>query len=96
MGRGAGSGAGLNSDCGRGFRRPWVGLAGGCGGLLGVDYGALGDGDVYEGFDGVVLGGSLCGGGGCWWEGGVCCGRWGVLVWGGVWVTELVEPVLVL
>ena len=33
-----------------------------------------------------MLGGRLCGGGGCWSEGGVGCGRWGVLVWVGVWV----------
>ena len=30
---------------------------------------------------GVVLGGRLCGGGGRWWEGGLGCGSWGVLVW---------------
>ena len=46
-----------------------------------MDDGALGDGDVDEGLDGVVLGGRLCGGGGCWWEGGVGCGGWGVLAW---------------
>ena len=81
-----GSGAGLNGDCGRGVPRPWVGLASGCGGLWGVDDGALGDGDVNEGLDGVVLGGHLCGGRGRWWEGGVGCGGWGVLVWVRVWV----------
>ena len=73
---GGGSGAGLNGDCGRGVRRPWVGLA-------------SGDGDVDEGFDTVVLGGRLCGGGGRWWEGGVGCGGWGVLVRVGVWVRAL-------
>ena len=85
-GRGGGSGAWLNGDSGRGVPRPWVGLAGGVGGLWGLNDGALGDGDVYEGLDGVVLGGPLCGGGGRWWEGGVGCGRWGVLVWVRVWV----------
>ena len=51
-----------------------------------MDDGALGDGDVDEGFDGVVLGGRLCGGGGRWWEMGVGCGGWGVLAWVRVWV----------
>ena len=51
-----------------------------------MDDGALGDGDVDEGLDGVVLAGRLCGGGGRWWEGGVGCGGWGVLVWVRVWV----------
>ena len=69
VGRGSGSGAGLDDDGGRGVPRPWVGLAGGDGGLWGMDDGALGDGDVDEGLDGVVLGGRLCGGGGCRWEG---------------------------
>ena len=86
VGRGGGSGAGLNGDCGEGVPRPWVGLAGGGGGLWGVDDGAPGDGDVYESFDGVLLGGRLCGGGGPWWEGGMGCGRWGVLEWVRVWV----------
>ena len=86
VGRGGGSGAGLDGDGGRGVPRPWVGLAGGSGGLRGVDDGVLGDGDVDEGLDGVVLGGRLCGGGGCWWEGGVGCGGWGVLAWVRVWV----------
>ena len=86
MGSGGGSGAGLNGDYGRGVPRPWVGLASGGGGLWGVDDGALGDGDVNEGLDGVVLGGRLCGGGSPWWEGGVGCGRWGVLVCVRVWV----------
>ena len=86
VGRGGGSGAGLNGDCGLGVPRPWVGLAGGGGGLWGMDDRALGDGDVNEGSDGVALGGRLCGGGGCWWEGGVGCARWGVLVHVRVWV----------
>ena len=81
VGRGVGSGAGLDGDGGRGVPRPWVGLAGGGGGLWGMDDGALGDGDADEGLDGVVLGGRLCGGGGCPWEGGVGCGGWGVLAW---------------
>ena len=46
-----------------------------------MDDGALGDGDVDEGLDGVVLGGRLCGGAGRWEEGGLGCGRSGVLVW---------------
>ena len=54
-----------------------------------MDDGALGDGDIDEGLDGVVLGGRLCGGGGCWWEGGVGCGRWGVAVWVRIWVRAL-------
>ena len=65
VGRGGGSGAGLDGDGSRGVPRPWVGLAGGGGGLWGMDDGALGDRDVDEGMDGVVLGGRLCGGGGC-------------------------------
>ena len=81
MGRGGRSGAGLHGDCGRGVPRPWVGLAGGGGGLWGVDDGALGDGDVDEGLDGVVLGGCLCVGGGRSWEGGAGCGGLGVLAW---------------
>ena len=86
VGRGGGSGAGLDGDGGRGVPRPWVGLASGGAGLWGVDDGALGDGDVDEGLDGVVLAGRLCGGGGCLWEGGVGCGGWGVLAWVRVWV----------
>ena len=78
VGRGGGSGAGLDGDGGRGVPRPWVGLAGGGGGLWGMDDGALGDGDADEGLDGVVLG-RLCGGGGCRWVEGVGCGGWGVL-----------------
>ena len=81
VGRGGGSGAGLDGDGGRGVPRPWVGLAGSGGCLWGMGEGALGDGDVDEGLDGVVLGGRLCGGGGWRWEGGVGCGGWGVLAW---------------
>ena len=44
VGRGGGSGAGLDDDGGRGVPRPRVGLAGGGGGLWGMDDGALGDG----------------------------------------------------
>ena len=76
VGRGGWLGAGPDGDGGRGVPRPWVGLAGGGGGLRGMD-----DGDVDEGLDGVVLDGRLCGGGGCRWEGGVGCGGWGVLAW---------------
>ena len=101
VGRGGGSGAGLDGDGGRGVPDPWVGLAGSCGGLWGMDDGALGDGDVDEGFDGVVLGGRLCGGGCCRWEGGVGYGGWGVLAWvrvlvqGGVsWVCVVALVVL--
>ena len=86
VGRGGGSGAGLDGDGGPGIPRPCVGLAGGGGGLWGVDDGALGDGDVDEGLDGVVLGGRLCGGGGSRWEGGVVFCGWGVLAWVRVWV----------
>ena len=86
VGREGGSGAGLNGDCGPGVPHPWVRLAGGGGGVWGVDDGALGDGDVYEGLDGVVLGGRFCGGAHRWWEGGVGCGRWVVLFWVRVWV----------
>ena len=84
VGRGGGLGAGFDGDGGRGVPRPWVGLAGSGGGLRGMDDKALGDGDVDKGLDGVVLGGRLCGGGGCRWEGGVGCGGWGVLAWVGV------------
>ena len=86
VGRGGGLGAGLDCDGGRGVPRPWVGLAGGGAGLRGMDDGALGDRDVDEGLDGVVLGGRHRGGGGCRWEGGVGCGGWGVLAWVRVWV----------
>ena len=81
VGSRGGSGAGLNGDCCRGVPRPWVGLAGGGGGLWGLDDAALGDGDVDEGLDGVVMGGRLCHGGGRWGEGGLGCGGLGVLVW---------------
>ena len=84
MGSGGELGAGLNGDRDRGVPRPEVGLAGSGGGLWGVDDGALGDGDVEEGLDGVVLGGRLCGGGSRWGEGGSGCGGWGVLTW--VWL----------
>ena len=88
VGRGGGFGAGLDGDSGQGVPRPWVGLAGGGGGLWGMDDGALGNGDADEGLDGVVLGGRLCGGGGCRQEGGAGCGGWGVLAWArvrGLW-----------
>ena len=65
VGRWGGSGAGLDGDGGRGVPRPWVRLADGGGGLWGTDDGALGDGDVDKGLDGVVFEGRLCGGGGC-------------------------------
>ena len=51
-----------------------------------MDDGTLGDADVDEGLDGVVLGGRLCGGGGRWWEGRLGCGRWGVLASVRAWV----------
>ena len=81
VGRGGGLGAGLDGDGGRGVPSPLVGLAGGGGGFWGMDDWALGDGDADEGLDGVVLGGRLCGGGGCRREGGAGCGWWGVLAW---------------
>ena len=81
VGRGGGLGAGLDCNGGPGVTSPWVSLAGGGGGLRGMDDGALGDGDADEGLHGVVLGGRLCGGGGCRWEGGGGCGWWGVLAW---------------
>ena len=56
-------------------------LAGGSGGVWGVDDGALGDRDVDEGLDGVVLGDHLCGGGSRWGKGGSGCGGCGVLAW---------------
>ena len=84
VGRVGGLWAGLDGDGGRGVPHPWLGLAGCGGGLRGMDDGAIGDGDVDEALDGVVLGGRLRGGGGCRWEGGVGCGRWGVLAWVGV------------
>ena len=81
VGMGGGLGAGLDGDSGRGVPRPWVGLGGSGGGLRGMDDGALGDRDADECLDGIVLGGHLCGGGGCRWEGGVSCGGRGVLAW---------------
>ena len=51
-----------------------------------MDDAALGDRDVDDGLDGVVLGGRLCGGGGCRCEGGVGCGGLAVLAWVRVWV----------
>ena len=81
VGMGEGLGAGLDGDGGRGVPRPMIGLAGGGGGLWGMDDGALGDGDADEGLDGVVLGGRLCGGEGCRREGGADSGGWGVLAW---------------
>ena len=86
VGRGGGFGAGIDGDGGQGVPRPWVGLAGGGGGLWGRDDGALGDGDVDEGLDGVVLGGRLCGGASCRSEGGVGGGEWGLLAWVRAWV----------
>ena len=47
--------AGIGGDRGWGVPCPRVGLAGGGGRLWGMDDGALGDGDVDEGLDGVVL-----------------------------------------
>ena len=83
-------GAGLNGDRRRGVPSPRVGLAGGGGGLRGVDIGALGDGDIDKGLDGVVLGGRLCGGGTrCGGGGGSGCVGWGVPAW--VWVRVLVR-----
>ena len=81
VGRGGGLQAWLDGDRGRGVPRPWVGLAGAGVGSWGMDDRALGDGDVDEGLDGVLLGGPYCGGGGCRWEGGVNCGGWGILAW---------------
>ena len=75
VGRGGGLGAGLDGDGGRGVPRPWVGLAGSGGCSRGMDDGALDDVDADEGLDGVVLGGRLCGAGGCRLEGGMGCGQ---------------------
>ena len=94
VGSWGGWGAGLNGDRGRGVPRPRVSLAGGGGGLLGVYDGALGDKDVDEGLDGVVLGCRLCGGGARWGEGGSECGGWGGLAW--VWVRVWVRAGLLL
>ena len=76
-GSGDGSGAGLNGNRGRGVPRPRACLAGVGDGLLRLDDGGLGDGDVEEGLEGVVLGGRLCGGGSRWGEGGSRCGGLG-------------------
>ena len=78
-----GFGAGLDGDRGRGVPRPRVGLAGGVGGLWGLDGGALGDRDVDESLDGVVLCGRLHGDGLRCGQGGSGCSGGGVLVW--VW-----------
>ena len=94
VGSGGGLGAGLNGDRGQGVPRPRVGLARGGGGVWGVRDGALGDGNVNEGLDGVVLGGRLCGGGSRWREGGSGCGGCGVLAW--VWVRVWVRAGLLL
>ena len=56
MNNGGGSGAGFDGDFGRGVPHPRVGL----------DGGALGDGDIDEGLDRVVLRGCLHGSGSCW------------------------------
>ena len=74
---GKGWGPGLTVTVVEGSHVPGSVLAGGGGGLWGMDDGALGDGDVDEGLDGVVLGGRLRGGGGCRREGGAGCGGWG-------------------
>ena len=71
---GAGRGPGLTVIVVEGSHVPGLVFAGGGGGLWGVDDGGLGDGDVDEGLDGVVLGRRLCAGGGRWWEGGLGCG----------------------
>ena len=81
---GGGSGAGLDGNGGRGVPHPWVGLAGGGVRLWGLDGGVLGDVDVDEGLDGVVLCGRLSGGGSRWGEGDSGCGGCGVVAW--VWV----------
>ena len=88
MGSGGEFEAGLNGNRGRGVPRPCVCLAGGGGAVWGVDDGALRDGDVDKGLDGVVLGGRLCGGGSRLGEGDSGFGGWGVLacVWVRVWV----------
>ena len=54
-----------------------------CGGRM---TGRLEIGMLTRNFDGVMLGGRLCGGGSRWWEGGMGCCRSGVLVWVRVWV----------
>ena len=82
VGSGGGLGSGLSGDRGRGVPRLRVCLAGGGGGLWGLDDGALGDWDVDKGLVGVLLGGRLCGGGSRRGEGGSGRGGWGVLVFG--------------
>ena len=79
---GGGSGGVLDGNRGRGVPCPRVGLAGGGGGLWGLDGGALGDGDVDEGYDRVALCGCRRGGGLCWGQGGSGCGGRGALVTG--------------
>ena len=71
VGRGGGLGAGLDGDGGRGVPRPWVCLAGGGGGLRGMDDGALGDGNADKGLTGSCWGAasavvSGAGGRGAW------------------------------
>ena len=61
-----GFGLGFEGDRGPGVPFPRVGLAGVGGCLWGRDGRALEDGDVDEGFDGVVLRGRFRGGGLCW------------------------------
>ena len=81
-------------DRGRGVPFPWFGLAGGGGGLWGLDGGALGDKDVDEGLDGAVLCGRLRGNGSRWGEGGPGCGGHRVLAWVWVRVWVRVGPLL--
>ena len=77
---GGGFGAGRDGDRGPRVPHPRVGLAGGNGGLWGLDGGTLGAGHVDEGLDGVVLCGCLCGGVSCWMQGGSGCGgRWALV-----------------
>ena len=87
-GSGGGLGVRLDDDSGRGVPCPRVGLASGRGGLRGMDDGALGDRDVDEGFDRVVLCDCRCGGGSRWAEGRSGCAGCGVpaCVWVRVWV----------
>ena len=95
---GGGLWAGWDGDRGRGVPRPRIGLAGGGGGLLGPDGGALGDGDVDEALDGVVAaslvavcvgGRGACGavGVGPCWQGRFCrcCCCTFCDCWGCVW-----------
>ena len=79
---GVGFGVGLGEDPDGGVPRPRVGLAGGGGGLSGMDGGALGDRDVAEVLDGVLLCCCLRGGGSCMGQGGVACSGRGILVAG--------------